>query len=234
MPASKQLQPLREHDLFSSLSTAKLAKLAKHIESLNLYNEQFLFRQGDAADRFFIVVKGQIKLFRIGPDGEEKVIEIKGPGQSFGEAIMFMKRQAYPVSAQALQDSQLLTIPNHHYLDLLREHPETCFDLLGKLCMRLHQRLIEIESLSHQNTTTRVAGYLLTRLPADAAHNTTLQLQAPKQVIASQLGMKPETFSRALANLAKQRAIDVRGRKIVILDRSLLKTGGVHVNGKSA
>lgn len=234
MAASEQLQPLREHDLFSSLSAARLTKLAKHIEPLNLYNEQVLFKQGDAADRFFIVVGGHVKLFRTGPDQEEKVIDIKGPGQSFGEAIMFMQHQIYPVSAQALQDSRLLAIPNQHYLDLLREHPDACFSLIGKLCMRLHQRLTEIESMSQQNTTTRVASYLLAQLEADDACNTTLELRAPKQVIASQLGMKPETFSRALASLAKQGAITVKGREIVILDRALLETGGVHANGNCA
>lgn len=234
MAASEQLQPLREHDLFSSLGAARLTKLAKHIEPLSLYNDQLLFKQGDPADQFFIVVGGHVKLFRTGPDQEEKVIEIKGPGQSFGEAIMFMKHQAYPVSAQALQDSRLLAIPNQHYLALLREHPDACFSLIGKLCMRLHQRLTEIESLGQQNTTTRVASYLLTQLEADTACNTTLELRAPKQVIASQLGMKPETFSRALASLAKRRAITVRGREIVILDRALLKTGDAHTSGNRA
>lgn len=222
MPASERLRLLRKHDLFSGLDATRLTKLAKHVQSLNLYNEQILFKQGEAADQFFIVISGQIKLFRVGPDQEEKVIEIKDPGQSFGEAILFMERQAYPVNAQALQDSQLLAIPNQHYLALLREHPETCFSLLTKLCTRLHQRLNEIESLTQQNTTTRVASYLLAQLSSDTAHNVTLELRAPKQVIASQLGMKPETFSRALASLAKQQAIAVKGRKIAILDRALL------------
>lgn len=222
MNISEQVALLREHSLFSSLDLARLTRLAKHTQTLNTYNEQLLFRQGDVADRFFIVVSGHIKLFTLGPDQEEKVIEIIGPGHSFGEAIMFLDHQVYPVNAQAVQDSQLLHIPNQHYLALLREHPKSCFKLLAKLSKNLHQRLNEIESLTQQSTTARVSGYLLNQLPANTSRNIAVQLQAPKQAIASQLGMKPETFSRVLAALAKQQAITVNGAEIVVLDHELL------------
>lgn len=150
-------------------------------------------------------------------------MELMGPGRSFAEAIMFMEQQRYPVSAQALQDTQLLAVPNQQYLELLRENPQACFRLLGNLSMRLHQRLNEIEGLTLRNAATRVARYLLKRLPDQARQPAVVELNAPKQIIASQLGMKPETFSRVLASLAEQGAITVKGRQVVINDASLLE-----------
>lgn len=216
------LQLLRQHYLFASFSEAELGQLVEHIRLQRIVTERVLFQHGDPADRFFLVVSGQIKLFRTTPEGQEKVMELMGPGRSFAEAIMFMEQQRYPVSAQALQDTQLLAVPNQQYLELLRSNPEACFRLLGNLSMRLHQRLNEIEGLTLRNAATRVARYLLKRLPAGADDGATLYLDAPKQIIASQLGMKPETFSRVLGALVEQGAITVKGRQVIIDNLTLL------------
>jgi len=222
MLSPDMLQLLRQHYLFTSFSEAELGQLGEQIRLLRVSAERVLFQHGDPADRFFLVVNGQMKLFRTTPEGQEKVMELMGPGRSFAEAIMFMEQHRYPVSAQALQDSQLLAIPNQPYLELLRGNPEACFRLLGNLSMRLHQRLNEIEGLTLRNAATRVARHLLKRLPAGAGDGAALQLDAPKQVIASQLGMKPETFSRVLAALVDQGAITVKGRQVIIDNLALL------------
>lgn len=210
-------QSLQRHYLFTSFTPEQVGALAEHVRLIRLEPEQLLFSHGDRAERFFLVLEGQVKLFRTTPDGHEKVMELMGPGRSFGEAIMFMEQQQYPVSAQALRPSVLYSIPNSDYLQLLRDSPAACFRMLGDLSMRLHSRLNEIENLSLQNAAHRVARYLLRRLPAEARDGVTVEFDAPKQVIASQLGMKPETLSRVLGNLAQQGAIAVRGRQVRIL-----------------
>lgn len=221
MPSDTQ-KILSQHYLFSSFEPAQLAELAEYVRPLQLPADRLLFSHGDPAERFFLVVSGQVKLFRTTPDGQEKVMELMGPGRTFGEAIMFMEQQRYPVSAQALKDTTLFAIPNQRYLQLVRSNPDACLRLLGDLSMRLHQRLNEVENLSLQNAAHRVARYLLKRLPPGGGDGTVLQLDAPKQLIASQLGMKPETFSRVLGALTQQGAITVKGRQIVITSVTLL------------
>lgn len=216
------LQALEQHYLFASFPADQLQQLADQVRTLQLEADRVLFRHGDPAERFFLVRTGQMKLFRTTPDGQEKVMELMGPGRTFGEAIMFMERQHYPVNSQALQDSELYAIPNSIYLRLLRHNPEACFHLLGSMSTRLHRRLNEIESLSLQNAAHRVVHYLLQSLPADAGDDVELTLDAPKQVIASKLGMKPETFSRALSGLVQRGAISIRGRRVKIDNMALL------------
>lgn len=216
------LQALSQHYLFTAFPPEQLQQLAAQVRPLQLNAERMLFQHGDPAERFFLVRTGQMKLFRTTPDGQEKVMELMGPGRTFGEAIMFMEQQHYPVNSQALQDSLLYTIPNQAYLRLLRQNPDACFRLLGGMSMRLHQRLNEIESLSLQNAAHRVVHYLLQNLPADASDGAELLLDAPKQVIASKLGMKPETFSRALAGLIQRGAITIQGRRVIIDDMEFL------------
>lgn len=222
MSQDNVLQALNQHYLFTAFPPEQLQQLAAQIRPIQLDAERILFQHGDLAERFYLVRSGQMKLFRTTPDGQEKVMELMGAGRTFGEAIMFMEQQHYPVNAQALQDSQLYAIPNQIYLRLLRQNPDACFRLLGSMSMRLHRRLNEIESLSLQNASHRVVHYLLQNLPSDAGDGAELTLDAPKQVIASKLGMKPETFSRALAGLTQRGAITIQGRRVLIDDMKLL------------
>ncbi len=90
-----------------------------------------MIRQGQPAERFFLVLKGRVKLYRISTDGQEKVVEIIQAGQTFAEAVMFMQRSEYPVCAETLEAVQLVSFPNRLMLTLLEESPQTCLHLLG-------------------------------------------------------------------------------------------------------
>jgi CRP/FNR family transcriptional regulator, dissimilatory nitrate respiration regulator len=209
---------LKSHYLFSHLDSGQLQEILPKVRPVALAAGQRLFNHNDPADRFFLVLDGQIKLFRTTFDGQEKVVEVIQPGQTFAEAVMFMEQQSYPVCAEALKATQLLAVPNRVYLNLLRDNPQGCFRLLGNLSVRLHHRLAEIEDLTLQNATHRVVRYLIKQLPDGAANGTRLRLSAPKQVIASKLAIKPETFSRTLRTLSDAALISVEGRTIVIND----------------
>lgn len=63
-----------------------------------------VFRLGEPCNEFHVVVTGQVKLFVLSPTGQEKVVELIGPGQSFGEAIMYFTDRPYILNAQALAD----------------------------------------------------------------------------------------------------------------------------------
>ncbi|HKK14057.1 MAG TPA: Crp/Fnr family transcriptional regulator [Gammaproteobacteria bacterium] len=213
---------LRESYLFSSLDESQLDRVKRSLRILQLTEGQHLFDHGQNADRFFLVRRGQIKLYRISMEGAEKVVEIVQPGESFAEAIMFMDRQTYPVSADALTEAELFAFDSRIYRTLLRESVETCFQLMGAMSMRLRLRLNELNALTLQNATFRLAHYLLSRIPESGGAASTIELPAPKNIIASRLSIQPETLSRILHNLSRQKIITVQGRSIQIHDRERL------------
>jgi len=88
--------------LLRPLSRDQLERIARHAVRFYLGDGESLFQQGDTAERFYLVTKGQIKLYRLSPEGNEKVIEIVTPGQTFAEALMFLNRPHYPVGATAI------------------------------------------------------------------------------------------------------------------------------------
>jgi CRP-like cAMP-binding protein len=95
------IEELRGALLLSQLSQEQLERVARRAARLGLEDGQMLFSQGDPAERFYLVLSGQVRLFRLSPDGAEKVIEIAGAGETFAEALMFLNAPRYPVCAAA-------------------------------------------------------------------------------------------------------------------------------------
>lgn len=216
-------EQLRYHYLFSDLADEHVDNLARQARSLSLEPEQHLFMQGDVADAFYLVRQGQIKLTRLTPEGNEKVIELLGPGQTFAEAIMFMERKDYPVTATAISDAEVILIPSRTFLNLLDESPGLSMRLLGNLAMRLRNRLQEIEHLTMKNATYRVVRFFLTELERNPHAGQRVELSIQKQLIASRLSIKPETLSRILQTLRERDILESHGKAIVIKDVQALK-----------
>lgn len=214
---------LRRNYLFAGLNDDELKTIASNMQELSLDEGRTLFEHGQPADRFFMVIEGQIKLYRLSEEGDEKVIEIVRPGETFAEAVMFMSGKVFPVNANALMKSRLLSFSNAIFKDLLRNSPDSCFRLMADMSQRLHKRLNEIDSLTLHNATYRLVGYLLRELPEDVLQSPEIVLTTPKHVIASQLSIKPETFSRILMRLSRDGLIVVRGNSIVLEDLERLR-----------
>jgi len=216
---------LREHHLFTALNEQQLAELLDDSRLVNLEKGEAVFKQGDPCHYFCFVISGSVKIFRTTPDGQEKVLEVVGDRSTFAEAMMFMGRDAYVASAQAVQPTQLLMLSNDVYRQLVRRSEDTAMALLAALSMRLHRRVGEIEMLSLKNATHRVIRYLLSQGLRQCGDCEELSFELPmaKRLVAGHLSIQPETFSRILHNLGNEGLIRVNGRMICILDRERLE-----------
>ena len=211
---------LKKALMFARLSEDQLERVARHAVRIRLDEGEMLFQQNDRADRFYMLLRGQVKLFRLGPSGNEKVIEIVTPGSTFAEALMFLNRPVFPVGAQALQSAEVISIDNADFARMLHESVDTCFMLLGDMSQRLRGLIKEIDDLSLSSATCRVAAYIATRsAPAAGGFN----LEIPKQTLASRLSVQPETFSRIIRNLSNQGILSVEGTRVEISDKERLQ-----------
>ena len=218
------LPTLRQVGLFAHLDDDGLRSLLPAVHLATLEAHTTVFRQGEPASHFYIVRGGQVKLFRVSPEGDEKIIELISPGQTFAEAVMFLgPKGRYPVNAQTLGPASLLVFDQATFLDRLRHTPELGFAMLGSLSRRLHALVDQIESLTLQNATDRLIMFLLDHVPGGVQTSPEITLTTPKSAIASRLAIQPETFSRILARLRDQALIEVRGHHIVLRDIAALR-----------
>lgn len=211
-----------QHPMFAALSRDQLQRLLHAGRVEQLAAGQVLYSRGDASARFFLVLEGQVNLSLHSRDGAEKIIDIQGPGQVFAEAVAFMAHPVYQMTATAASGARVLAIPNQDYVDMLLRNPSACRHVLEHLSSRLHVRIREIEGITLESTTSRVARLLDAKMPEGAGH-ARIPLTETRQELASYLAMKPETLSRALRALADHGAVVVRGRVIDVVSRARLR-----------
>jgi len=212
---------LQQLPLFSAGEPQALARLARGCELRSFERGATVFRVGDPCEAFHVVVTGQVKLFVISAGGQEKVIELIGPGRSFAEALMFLGKPCM-VNAQALTDSLLLTVNRAAVMEELALDPEFALRMLAGLSRRLHGLVHDVQAYALQSGVQRVIGYLLNERddgPGSAsAPATTVSLPVSKATVASRLSLTPEYFSRVLRELEDAQLIEVDRRDIRILD----------------
>jgi CRP/FNR family transcriptional regulator, dissimilatory nitrate respiration regulator len=203
--------------LFHELSAAQIDSIASDTRTRRLSKGEILFHQGDSPHGFFVVSEGQLKLGFASPQGNEKVVEIIGPRQSFGEAVMFMARP-YPVFAQALTDALVVQIGQQTVFDLLSTDTTFARAMLAGLSRRLHSLIGDVEAYSLRSGAQRVIGYLLQQCAEQetAGDEPSVSLPISKQVLASRLNLTPETLSRVLHDLASSKTITMHGKQITI------------------
>ncbi len=219
---------LRQLPLLAALSDSEIQRIAAATAQLRAVPGTRLFRRGDTCMGFHIVVQGRVKLVLETSDGAEKVMEIVGPGQSFGEAVMFLQKP-YVVSAEVLEPSLLLHVGKGAVLTELDGNPDFARRMLAGLSMRLHRLVGDLEAFTLRDGTHRVASYLLGAKEGGMTDAGSFDVRLPvsKGVLASRLNITREHFSRILNELSTAGLVHVKGPVIRVLDAVKLQR---HVN----
>jgi CRP-like cAMP-binding protein len=214
---------LRNLPLFRALAPEELDRIAAATAQVRAPAGTILFRRGEPCAGFHVIVYGQVKLAFGAADGAEKVLEILGPGTSFGEAVMFLDRP-YVVTAEVLADALLLAIGKHAVFAELERNPKFARKMLAGLAQRLHHLVTDLEAHTLRSGTQRVIAYLLRDLPGEASGGpVAVELATSKGVLASRLDLTREHFSRILHELSAAGLIEVHGRTIRILEPGRLR-----------
>lgn len=210
--------------MFDGLDAGHVESLAAQSRPIPLPAGQVLFRRGTPSTGFYVVRQGRMQLSVSNSEGTVKVLEIIGPGGAFGHAVMFL-RDPYPVDATALVDTHLVFVPASAVDRILDGDPAMARLMLASMAKRLQAKVQDIAMLSLQSATQRIVAYVLGSMRDGAGASgpsTTVELPALKQVLASRLGMTPETFSRAVRTLTAEGLLTVDGSTVRIPDVAAL------------
>jgi CRP-like cAMP-binding protein len=118
-----------------------------------------------------------------------------------------------------LSATELISIDARDFAQMLRESVDTCFLMLGALSQRLRGLIGEIDNLTMHTASSRVARYLLEKVPPSRR---AFKLDVRKGVLASRLSIQPETFSRVVKDLTARGIIEVHGAEVTLLDPAAL------------
>lgn len=160
-----------------------------------------LFQQGDSASAFFVILEGWVKIARITAEGDEAVVGVFSRGETFAEAAMFLGGR-YPANAEVVAPSRLLRIDGDTFRRKIRDNPNFALCMLASASHHLKSLIEQIEQIKLKSAPQRIADFLIKQ---SNAHRGACVVELPyeKALIASRLGMKPESFSRAIGKLKK-------------------------------
>lgn len=197
---------LPQADLNVFMGAASLRRYKKH---------EYIYHQGDEADRFFVVADGWLRLYRETLEGSESVSDILTRADIFGEGLMFYQNGNYMFSAQAVEEAQIVEISKSVLRRRAEENPEILKRIMATVCEKIIRLQTENERLASMSATQRVACLLLRLSSSMLGKGGTFTFPYDKSLAAAQLGMKRETFSRALLFL-REYGVTVNGAEVRI------------------
>ena len=217
------IQTLKKASLFQSIDSGTLEQLAKQSHLKTFAKGRDLFAMGDTADAFFIILNGWVKLYRTSKEGEEVVIHVFGPGESFAEAAVFSDSRMYPVNAQAVVDVAVIEIPRSFFVRKIEEDSLFALRMLGAIAARQHYLVQQLEQVTTRTAPQRIGTFLVRfcKKEKQGCKGWMVDLPYDKSIISRRLNIKPETFSRALAKL-EPHGVSLIGRDIWITDMAKL------------
>lgn len=170
---------------------------------------------------------GRVKTYRTLPNGNTAALCQLGPGDLFG-LLPFLDGRPYPGTAEAIGEVCARTMSRDGLLRVLRENPAIALPLFSFLGRRLRDAFDRIEFLSARGAVSRVAAALAALLPEGGGGGTTIMsLPMASGEFARGLGIAPESFSRAVTELAETGVIHRLGRgRFQVLDPQFLRAAG--------
>ena len=202
--------------LFSDLNSKQIDKL-KQIAHIRSYSSgEVLFFEGETSDAFYIIMSGEIQIKKLTETGKEKILEIMGSGEFFGE-MGIIENKARSATANITSDSKLLVLEKNDFLNYIETNMEVALKMIAELSKRLRVADLDIKNLAFMNVETRLKK-LLIRMAKK--YNESLKKPViPKrthQELASFIGTSRETVTRIINKMMQNDLIEIKDNKIFL------------------
>jgi CRP-like cAMP-binding protein len=219
MDITKQIMDI---GLFQGVSSEKIILLAEQATYKKFKSGEMVIGETDPIRSFYVVISGQLKLYRSSVEGKEQTLQLLGPGDPFGLCTAFAT-DSFPASAMAIEDAAVLLIPGTVMEATAKQEPALLFNIIQILSQRLKDSMALIESLALKEIPGRLASFLRHASSDAADKKTIVELTISQRELSKILGATPEALSRALRKMANDGILSTAGRVITILDHKALE-----------
>ncbi len=196
-------QYLQTIPIFKECSNDVLSSFSQHACIKPLKKGQVIFLSDEPATHLYVVLSGWISLFRETEDGEQAIIDILTTDALFGDTALF-DQQIYSYSAEASDECKVIAIPLSVFKKEIETNHAFTLSFLSSISAARKKQDMELEHRILQTAPQRIGCFLLKLHANKKDDKTVITLPYDKTLIAARLGMKPETFSRALGKLKKE------------------------------
>lgn len=212
---------LERAPLFSVLDPHDLGELARKFYAVSFRRNEMIFREGEPAERLFLIEQGEVKLTVSSTDGGELLIAVLGPGQIFGE-LAVIDRGPRAMSSRAMADCRLYSLGSDVFWTVLENQPALARRLLELMARRLRRADQTSQDLVFFDATTRLARKLLELAeehgtPTGNGDEVRLRLRLTQAEIAQMIGVTRGSANRLIASFCDRGLLDWNDGQPVLL-----------------
>ncbi len=211
---------LHKSDIFKSLTSEQLAGILKKGRTVKLRPKSILFHQGESTQCCFLVNRGRLKLTKLNEQGKEVIFRYIGSGE-LTAAIAVLKNWTYPVTAEAIEETDVVGWDKPTMVKLMRQYPDIAINLLGIIIERIddvQHRYLEVCTEHVDQRIARSLLRLMRRAGCKTSEGILINIPLSRQNIADYSGTTLYTVSRTLSAWEKKGWIQSGREKIVITD----------------
>jgi len=222
----KPCDALSKTSLFSGLDRATFHHYCSVTKVRSFSRGEIVAAEGDICGSIGVVEQGQIAMQKYTSSGDFATIGLLGPGDFFGEDLIFGSNNDYTFTLEAMTQSEVLFVSKETLRSLLDKSPVILNNFLQMLSDRVNEQNGRIALLSQKSLRHKISFYLLelrTEQHPGSVGSVTVQLPVSKEVIAKLLAMPRPSFSRELIAMEKDGLLEVNGRNIRLVDVSVLE-----------
>jgi CRP/FNR family cyclic AMP-dependent transcriptional regulator len=212
---------LAQISLFAGMEAPELAALAQHAFVRKLARGQVLFNEGEPSEHLFFVRSGRLRVYVASPRGEELVLSVVGPGESFGE-LSILDRHPRSATVDALEDAELIALPAHEARALLESNRDALNAVALALAAGMRRLSGTAADLVFLDLPRRLAKLILAEAVRRDDGTLESQLAMSQSGVAARLGATRQTLNRAMSTLAHRGWITLEGTTVRIDNEAAL------------
>lgn len=208
-----------------------LEGLSSDRETMVYSKKQFIYREGSYPKKLFFIKSGRVRTYKTNEDGKEYVTGLFKAGDFIGYRAL-LEDSTYSESATAMEDTELQVIPRNDFFSLLYSNRDVSSQFIRMMANALEEKEERLLRLAYDSVRMRVAGALLQlrdrfQTKEDQEKDRNFSMAISREELASIVGTAQETVIRTLSDFKKDKAIEIRGSNITILDpEELRRTSG--------
>ncbi len=218
--------PLKQIPLFTRLSDRERRKMAGEVVETCYKAGQYIFCEGEPAERFHILAAGTVKCVKTSSDGKEVTMKVLMPGDLFCCDAAVLDGSTHPGCAQPMGDVRVLSLSKKSYFDMLRRNPDAALEVIKYLGARLQEAQEKAKVLALNPADQRLASLLVdlaSRTGVPYLQGVRLTVRLTRRDLANMVGITTETAIRVMSRFQRLSLVSGTAKNLVIRDIKKLK-----------
>src|SRR5829696_581495 len=212
-------------DILEPLSRAEIKELSLRVPDTHIRQGQIFYTPKERSEKLFMLKKGRVRIYRVGPDGRELTLSVVGPGTVFGEMSLTAQRleNAY---AEAMEPSVVCAMKRHDLERLVMDKPQVGLKMMSVLSERLSLTEDRMEDIALKEVPARLAGFTLQLVESEGvvtSEGYKIPARYTHRQLATVIGSKRETVTKAFTLLQQAGVVELKRRRIHVRDIEALK-----------